>query len=150
MHKLNLGAGNRPEKGMINHDKTHHRSEIDIVHDLNILPWPWKDKSFDYILARSVFEHLDIDLVVVLDECWRILAPGGTILVKVPHWQHDNAYADPTHRWRYSLRSFEVFVPTTYLGKEHNFYTDRKWEIVKEPWLNKGKSSMFITLRPIK
>lgn len=150
MRKLNLGAGNRPEKGMVNHDKIKHRPEIDIAHDLNILPWPWKDKSFDYILARSVFEHLNIDLVTVLDECWRILVPGGTLVVKVPHWQHDNAYADPTHRWRYSLRSFEVFVPASYLGKEHSFYTSRKWEIIEGPWLNKGKSSMFVTLRPVK
>ena len=147
---LNLGAGNRPLKGAVNHDRIKHRLEIDMVHDLNVLPWPWKANSLDQIVARSVFEHLDLDLVQVMDECWRILRSGGRLDVKVPHWQHDNAYADPTHRWRYSLRSFDVFLPDTALGKEHSFYTARKWQLLKGPKLNGAKSSLFITLRPVK
>ncbi len=150
MKTLNLGAGNKPLKDAINHDRIKHRPEIKTAHDLNVLPWPWPDSSFDRIIAHSVFEHLDIDLVQALDECWRILRPGGSLQVKVPHWQHDNAYADPTHRWRYSLRSFDVFLPKTALGREHSFYTERKWQLLKGPQLNKAKSSMFVTLRPIK
>lgn len=147
---LNLGAGNKPLENAVNHDRIKHRPEIAVAHDLNVLPWPWEDSSFGHIVAHSVFEHLDIDLVQVLDECWRILRSGGRLSVKVPHWQHDNAYADPTHRWRYSLRSFEVFVPDTPLGKEHSFYTRCKWQLFKGPKLNKAKSSLFVTLRPVK
>lgn len=150
MKTLNLGAGNKPLKDTINHDRIKHRPEITVAHDLNVLPWPWPDSSFDRIIAHSVFEHLDIDLVQALNECWRILRPGGSLQVKVPHWQHDNAYADPTHRWRYSLRSFDVFLPTTALGQEHSFYTERKWQLLKGPKLNKARSSMFVTLRPVK
>lgn len=144
---LNLGAGNRLIKGAINHDRIRRRSEIDVAWDLNVLPWPWETQSFDRIVASSVFEHLKIDLVTVLDECWRILRPKGTLRVKVPHWQHDNAYADPTHRWRYSLRCFDVFNPQTKLGKELGFYTGHKWAFVKGPRLNDQRSSIIVTLR---
>lgn len=144
---LNLGAGNHIVKGWINHDLEKHRREIDVTHDLNITPWPWKDASFERINASSVFEHLSIDLVAALNECWRILKPGGTLRVKVPYWQNDNAYADPTHRWRYSLRSLDLFDPDTKLGRELGFYTARKWQFVKKPKLNDQKSSVIATLQ---
>jgi len=147
---LNLGAGNHIWPGAVNHDRSKHRPEIEAVHDLNVLPWTWPDNSFDQIAASSVFEHLHIDLVQALNECWRILRPQGTLRVKVPHWQHDNAYADPTHRWRFSLRSFDVFVLDTKLGKELNFYTPHKWRFVKPPKLNNHQSSMIVTLEAVK
>jgi len=144
--QLNLGAGNHIWKGAVNHDLTIHRPEIDVAHDLNDMPWPWPDNSFAQISASSVFEHLTIDLVQALDECWRILRPGGKLRVKVPFWKHDNAYADPTHRWHYSLRSFNVFLPSTKLGKELLFYTSRKWRAIKGPLLNDQKSSIIVML----
>lgn len=150
MKILNVGAGNHIHRGAVNHDRLKHRPEIDVVHDLNLLPWPWADNEFDQVCASSVFEHLDIDLVAILNEVWRILRPGGTLRVKVPHWQHDNAYADPTHRWRYSLRSFDCFVPGTKLGDELNFYTPHKWRFVKPPKLNSHKSSLIATLQVCK
>jgi len=84
-------------------------------------------------------------LIESVNECWRILRPGGQLRLKVPHWQHDNAYADPTHRWRFSMRSFDVFVPDTKLGKELGFYTERKWQIL-EVRLNKERSGVIATL----
>jgi ubiquinone/menaquinone biosynthesis C-methylase UbiE len=136
--------------GFINHDRIRHAKHVDVAHDLNGLPWPWADESFDYLLASSVFEHLNIDLVRTLDECWRILRPGGRLQVKVPHWQHDNAHADPTHRWAFSLRSFDVFFPKSKLGRELSFYTQRKWRALSGPRLNRAKSSMIATLQVIK
>lgn len=151
MRRLNLGAGNKIWKGAVNHDLKKHRPEIDVVHDLNDIPWLlWPAESFYRIQANSVFEHLEIDLVQALDECWRLLAKGGTLRVKVPHWQHDNSYADPTHRWRYSLRSFNVVVPRTKLGKELAFYTKRKWKMVKVPRLNDQHSSIIAVLGVVK
>ena len=147
---LNLGAGNHIWEGAVNHDLRQHRDEIDVAHDLNIIPWPWADGSFDHLAASSVFEHLEIDLVRVLNECWRILRAEGHLRLKLPYWQHDNAYADPTHRWHYSLRALDVFVPETKLGTELVFYTDRKWRFVKGPKLNDQKSALVAMLQAVK
>jgi SAM-dependent methyltransferase len=148
MARLNLGAGNRPEPGAVNHDRIRHRPEIDVVHDLDVLPWPWPDNSFDAITARSVLEHLRLNLVESVDECWRILQPGGCLHVKVPLWTHENSYADPTHHWHYTLHSFDVFDPSTKLGTELDFYTSRKWDIVRGPITNEPEcSGVYVTMR---
>lgn len=146
MDKLNLGCGDAPMADAVNHDRIKHRPEIDVAHDLNNLPWPWKDSSFDMIVAASVFEHLNLDLVQSVDECWRILRPKGQLYLKLPHWQSDVSWWDPTHRWRYSLRSFDLFDPDTKYGQLYAFYTPRKWKIVNPAVLNKAESSIHITM----
>ena len=146
---LNLGAGNRPVKGAVNHDLRKHKPYISVVHDLNDIPWPWPDNSFDRIEAWSVFEHLKINLVEVMNECWRILAPGGKLHSKVPCWDVDTAWADPTHYWKYSLRSFDCLDPTTKIGGEDEFYTARKWKILT-PAEKSSHSSFHIWLMPRK
>ncbi len=142
MRILNLGAGNRCIGNAVNHDFVRHRPEISVVHDLNKLPWPWPDDGFDLVVARSVLEHLDHNLVVSLNECWRILAPRGQIFLKLPHWRSDVSHWDPTHRWFFSLRSLDQFDPDTRRGKDYAFYTWRKWKILEPPVLNKARSSI--------
>lgn len=146
MDVLNLGAGNKPIADATNHDRIKHRDQIDVAWDLNELPWPWADESYDQIVAHAVLEHLDIDLVASLDECWRILRPGGKVRLKLPYWNSDISHRDPTHRWFYSLGSFDQFDPDRKRGREYKFYTDRHWRIVKDPKLNNAKSSVYVTM----
>lgn len=143
---LNIGAGNRIVAGAVNHDRVRHRPEIDVAHDLNLLLWPWPDETFDKIIARAVLEHLDIDLVTSLNECWRILKPGGIVYLKLPYWDSDLAHQDPTHRWFFSMKSFDQFDPDLLRGREYGFYTDRHWRIVKGPKMNSARSSIHVTM----
>jgi len=146
---LNLGAGNRIIADAVNHDRICHRPEIDVVWDLNVLPWPWSDESFDLIVARAVLEHLDIDLLASLNECWRILRPGGEINIKLPYWKAEAAYSDPTHRWFVAMDTLDTFVPDTARGQEYAFYTPYKWQYVKRPRLNRAGTSLYAMLRKI-
>lgn len=143
---LNLGAGNRLIGDAVNHDLTKHRPEIAVAWDLNILPWPWPDQTFGFIVARSVLEHLQIDLIQSFNECWRLLRPGGQLFVKLPHWQSDTAHEDPTHRWFFSLHSLDQFDPETPRGQKYAFYTPRKWKILEAPQLNPCGSSIIAKL----
>jgi len=144
---LNLGAGNRIMPDAVNHDLRKHRPEIDVAHDLNVLPWPWKDESFDLIVARTVLEHLRITLIESVNECWRILRPGGELYLKLPYWDHDNSYLDPTHYWRFSMHTCDIFDPESKYGQKYDFYTDRKWRIVEPAQLNDAKSSFFVRMQ---
>lgn len=148
---LNLGAGGQwvaAEDGdvVVNHDRAQYWPEIDVVWDLDNLPWPWADCSFDAIVARSVLEHLKLNLVESLDECWRILRPGGRVSLKLPYWQADSAYQDPTHRWYFTLGSFDQFDPDTERGRHYGFYTNRKWKILKPARLNPSKTSVIVLM----
>ena len=146
MDRLNLGAGNDIQENAVNHDLLKHRPEIDVAHDLNVLPWPWADCSFDVIAAKAVLEHLKDSLLVSVGECWRILRPGGLLYMKLPMWNHERSYDDVTHYWRFTLRSCDVFDPDTAFGNAYSFYTDRKWKIVQPAILNTAGTSLHITL----
>lgn len=150
MKKLNLGAGNAVMADAVNHDLTRHRPEIAVAWDLNQLPWPWLDATFDLIVARSVFEHLQITALQALDECWRILRRGGELFLKVPYWDSEIAHQDPTHRWYFTVHSFDVVDPRTKRGREYPFYTTRKWKVVEPFVLNSAQSSLLGKLQVVK
>ena len=146
MDILNLGAGNRIIEGAVNHDLRRHRPEIDVAWDLNDLPWPWEDESFDKVLAIVVLEHLRLNLLESVGECWRLLRPGGILYIKLPHWRADGSYVDPTHYWQFSLGTLDIFDPETEYGRQYSFYTERKWRLVKRARLNNAKTSFAATL----
>lgn len=145
---LNIGCGNKILGNATNHDRYKHRPEVDVAWDLNNLPWPWPNESYGHISAIAVLEHLDIDLLTALNECWRILKPDGQLEVKLPYWNHEMAYCDPTHRYVVGLQIFDCFDPDTERGAAYSFYTDRKWHIVKVV-LNPPKSAVWGWLRKI-
>lgn len=69
--------------------------DVDVVADLtNGIPAP--DRSVDRVFAVHVLEHL-IDFLPLVDECHRVLRPGGLLHVLSPWWRYVNAVADPTH-----------------------------------------------------
>jgi len=109
--KLNLGVGRNAREGWVNVDLEQHPG-VDVLWDLDMLPWPWGDGEFDEILALDIFEHLD-DMTGAMDECWRVLQPGGLMTVRVPVAGGPNHYDDPTHRRGFTKRSFNYYCPGT-------------------------------------
>jgi len=72
---------------------------------------PYCDDSVDEILADNFFEHLsNDDWIYVLNECHRILKPGGTIKLLVPPYTHSNAYSDPSHKSFWATGSFSYIT----------------------------------------
>lgn len=149
MTVLNLGCGNRLIKGAVNHDLHKHRPEVSSIWNLNKTPWPWKPNQFDKIVARSVFEHLEIDLIKTLNECWRILKPGGQLRIKVPIFTSRNIRKDPTHRWFWAPAVFDFVDPRTRFGKSYSYYTTCKWRIVSRK-IDSKKWNCFVVLTSIK
>ena len=73
------------------------------LHDLNALPYPWDDESFDEIHAYEVLEHCgsqgDGDFFFgQFNEFWRMLKPGGYFMLSVPMWDAEVAWGVPDHR----------------------------------------------------
>lgn len=57
----------------------------DIYHDLRRFPWPFDDNTAGAVLMSHVLEHFTrIDGMAVVNECRRILKPGGTLYIAVP------------------------------------------------------------------
>jgi len=73
---------------------THAR----IVSDLRD-PLPFKDNSLDVVVASNVLEHVK-DPQFVLEECKRVLSPGGRIVITVPFLLH--VHQAPYDFYRYT------------------------------------------------
>jgi len=147
-YRLNLGAGNDVKPAWINHDRRAHRPEIDVQHDLDVLPWPWPDNTFHRVYAWAVLEHLHLTLMESLDEIWRVLQPGGVVHVKVPRAGYYKAYRDPTHIWRgWDPGVWTFFDPHMSNGKEHLYYTERKWKLLESGYTDKAKVALWARLQ---
>jgi len=92
---LDVGCGSKKHPGAVGIDLSAD-TDADIVHDLNSLPWPIEDSSFDQILLQDVIEHLD-DLYGVFAELHRVGRPGARVHLRTPHYSSALAYSDPTH-----------------------------------------------------
>lgn len=123
MKKLNLGCGKDIKPGWINLDSASI-SGVDVVHDIEKLPLPFKDNEFDEILAQDILEH--VEYIPVLKDLHRILKPGGKLAMRVPHFTSRNNFTDPTHKKLFSIRTMEFFVKDTSLlkQKEREYYFD--------------------------
>jgi hypothetical protein len=114
---LNLGCGLKRAAGAVNLDITPNTSP-DVVHDLNVRPWPFPDNQFREVVAYDVIEHLD-NVIGTMEEIHRVCCNGAIVKVTLPHFSCANAYTDPTHRHYFGRFSFD------YVSGENdlNFYT---------------------------
>jgi SAM-dependent methyltransferase len=87
-------------------------SAADVVADL-AGPWPFPDHSFDLVVANHVREHVP-DVLHVMEEAYRVLVPGGRLLIRGPHFSSPHlVWSDPTHRRALSMTMFLHFQPDT-------------------------------------
>ena len=93
---LDVGCGSAKYPGATGIDISPE-TDADLVADLDQVPWPVDDNSFDQILCQDVIEHLDKP-IEAFAEMHRIGRPGGRIQLRTPHFSSALAYGDPTHR----------------------------------------------------
>jgi hypothetical protein len=107
MSKLNVGCGFDIREGWVNLD-SNGLPGVDIVHDIETLPLPFSDDTFEYVLCQDVLEH--VEYIPLLRDIWRIMRRGATLHIRVPHFTSANAYGDPTHRKLFNVETFEFFT----------------------------------------
>jgi len=130
MKILHLGCGPhklKSDKGKVVGLDIVDLPGVDVVHNLDKTPWPFKDNEFDSICAPHVIEHLH-DTLPAIEEIWRITKPGGIVDIAVPHFSSPNAFGDPTHKSYFSLVSFDYFTENCDL----NFYSNARFKIVEK------------------
>jgi len=130
---LELGCGVRPTPGALHHDRIAHSAHVDVAHDLDTLPWPWPDGSFDEIIAFDVLEHLKLEVAQWLDEAWRILCPGGQLRLRLPAFDNPVSFRDPTHQRLFHEETFYYWQPGHPLHENYGrFYfaeSGRWWDV---------------------
>lgn len=125
LRALDLGAGlDRSMPGAVTIDRSPLASP-DILHDLDVVPWPIESNSFDRITCREVIEHLS-DIVRTMEEIHRIGRPGAQVLITTPHFSCANSFTDPTHHHHLGCFSFDYFTG----GNQWGFYTHARFRLI--------------------
>lgn len=104
---LDLGCGRQKISSAVGID-LNPASDADVIHDLNVFPYPFAENEFDEVHCDSILEHLE-NFFRVMEEIHRITVPGGIIHIKVPYYTSFDAFTDPTHTHFFTSRSFDYF-----------------------------------------
>ncbi len=122
MKKLNLGSGQDYREGYINVDNnTNYKA--DVIHDLNVYPYPFNEDEFEKIDAFHIIEHLDNPLLF-LQELYRISKNDVEIIIKCPHFSGN--WIHPMHKSAISTKLFD------FLDKNNpEYYGNVNFEIKK-------------------
>lgn len=143
--ELLIGCGSSRDKRVfiVGHEKWNHLITLDknpdhrpdVVWDLEVMPLPFEDDSFDEIHAYEVLEHCGRQgdyrfFFRQFEEFHRILKPNGKFVATVPLPTSPWAWGDPSHtrifpkEWLTFLRqdSYEEQVGKTSLSDFRNIY----------------------------
>ena len=93
---------------------------VDVVHDLDDIPLPFEDASFDHIECFDILEHVR-EFPDVMREMHRITAPGGRVHITGPHFTSYTWATDPTHRRAFAINTFEFFATASLLDRDYYF-----------------------------
>jgi predicted SAM-dependent methyltransferase len=123
MKILDVGCGTKKKKGAIGID-FNSQTDADVIHNLEIFPYPFNDNEFDKIYCDNVIEHLN-DVIRTMEELWRISKPGGTIEIVVPYFRSKYAAIDPTHKHSFTVESLSYFDPNHHFFQRYK-YSDKR------------------------
>ena len=110
---------------------------------LEAIPWP--DDSFASVSAFDVIEHIPrvlatadggatfFPFVRLMNEVWRVLAPGGLFYALTPAYPSVLAFQDPTHVNIITDRTHEYFCGDKPLGRMYGF--DGHFRVVRTMWV---------------
>jgi hypothetical protein len=99
---LDLNPGTRPRDTRAISLDRRALPGIDILHDVEDLPWPLPDGCCYRILATHVVEFLKPwHVQAFMDECWRLLVGSGQLLICTVYAGSPRYWANPrhTHGW---------------------------------------------------
>ena len=102
-YNLDIGCGPSKVSGFIGLD-IRNFARVDIVHELNIKPWPLESNSADLIIASHVIEHVD-SVIEFMSEVHRVLKDNGKLAIRYPHYYQRHTFRDPTHKRFMTLES---------------------------------------------
>jgi len=137
--KLDLGCGENKPEGYFGIDKQSFPG-VDLVWDLEN-GIPFNSDSVDEIRAYHFLEHMS-NPIMIMNEIWRVLRPGGILEFEVPSTKGEGAVADPSHRSQWNKLSFQFYVDDT-LRRTHSIYC--KFKILElEEFENKDWETVYV------
>ena len=142
---LDLGCGANKQRNFVGMD-VRPLDGVDIVHDVNVHPWPLPDECTTRIMASHLVEHIPptaingkgtwFPFIEFMDEAWRISKVGCEFMIAAPYWLSPGFAQDPTHCNSINETTFAYFDP---------LHQSQLWSIYKpKPWYYR-----FVSFNPV-
>lgn len=115
------------------------------VANLSLQPIPYGDDGFASVSAYDFIEHVPrllatgdgrgtvFPFVQLMNEVWRVLAPGGRFYALTPAYPHLEAFTDPTHVNVITAKTHEYFCGPQPLARMYGFTGEFK--VVRAQWV---------------
>lgn len=149
--RLDIGGGGNPQPGFVNLD-IRPLPGVDIVHDVESIPWPLPDECVLVAIASHLVEHIDPakgGFLRFMDEVWRVLKPDAQFAISTPYAGSIGYWQDPTHvngcneaTWAY----FDPLEPNTG-GALYRIYRPKPWKIQTLTWSVTGNLEVVLQKR---
>lgn len=123
--RLDVGCGENKQPGFVGMDKRECKG-VDIVHDIEQFPWPIDNEAVLDIFCSHIIEHVKPWLMLdLMNEMWRVMKPGGQLVISMPYGVSFGFVQDPTHCNACNEATWQYYDPRYPL-----------WHIYKpQPWL---------------
>ena len=125
---LDVGCGHHKTDGAVGMDRRKVLG-VDVVHDIEKLPWPFPDTLFDRVILSHLMEHINPKYhVEIMDEIWRVTRVTGQVLLAMPYPGSFGHWQDPTH-----IKPWNEATPS-YFDPDHplyDVYRPKPWRILQ-------------------
>ncbi len=98
------------------------RFEVVVCLDVEASPLPYEDGSFDAVLAKDIFEHVQ-DPGRLAREIYRVIRPGGVLVASLVMARASRVWADYTHVRGFTKRSACLLL------KDAGFTVEAVWSM---------------------
>jgi SAM-dependent methyltransferase len=116
-----------------------------VVHDLNMVPYPFDEGTFTQLHLDNVLEHLG-DIGAVLTEIHRISAPGANVIIIVPSCYSKWSTWDPTHTHHFNVGFLDYYCEGTKMSSQYQYSAPlfRKLDFQWNRFIDKNKEQRRI------
>ena len=117
---------------------------VDIVWDIEQIPWPIPDACCLTVLASHLVEHIDPahgGFLKFMDEVWRVCRVGAQFAISMPYGLSPGYLQDPSHVNCRNEITWAYFDPTQPLWR---IYRPAPWHIESLSWNPIGNMEVLL------
>ncbi len=144
--RIDIGCGENKQPNWIGMD-IRKIDGVDIVWDVQDIPYPIPDNSCFQILLSHLWEHIEPKYrIKMMDELWRIMKHEGQLLISVPYYLSFGACQDPTH---YTCPNEATFTYFDSRYPMYNIYKPKPWKLKRNDYQLNGNLEVILEAQKI-
>ena len=145
---LDIGCGANKQDGFVGID-IRPIEGVNIVHDLEVFPYPLPDECVVVAVCSHVVEHINPHKGVFMrfmDEIWRIMKPECEFAIITPYAGSIGYFQDPTHVNPCNENTWRYFDPEDSSMLWH-IYKPKPWSIKLNAYQSTGNMEVVLVKR---